>query len=325
MPEISVIVPVYNVSSYLEKCVSSILGQTFEDFELLLIDDGSTDESGRLAEKLAASDARITVYHKSNGGLSDARNYGVKRAKGSFVTFIDSDDWIEKNYLEFLYRALVDNDADISTCYYNKCVGDKRYPWQEPSDEIIVMDRKEALLSLLYHERINVSAHGKLYKIELTRSGIKYPVGKHYEDVDTTWRFIAVSNKVAVGQLPLYNYVMREGSIVHQVSDSIFDRSEQAEKAYAELLAMGDDEIAAAAERYLVFHSLSVLRSVDLGNPSHVRRARQLKDVVNQRAKVVLADPRTPGRDKIAIRALCFGLRFYRFAWMVYCKMRGDK
>lgn len=153
MPEISVIVPVYNVVNYLEKCVVSILGQSFEDFELLLVDDGSNDGSGELADKLAASDGRVAVFHKSNGGLSDARNYGVARANGSYVTFIDSDDWIEKSYLEFLHKVLVDNDADISTCYYNKCVGDKRYPWQKPSDEVIIMGQKEALLSLLYQER----------------------------------------------------------------------------------------------------------------------------------------------------------------------------
>lgn len=324
MAEISVIVPVYNVAGYLEKCVESILCQTYGDFELLLVDDGSTDGSGELADSLATSDDRVRVFHKSNGGLSDARNYGVKFAKGRYITFIDSDDWIEHNYLEFLYSAVVDNDADISTCYYNKCVGDRRYSWQEPSDEIVVMDGKEALLSLLYHERINVSAHGKLYKKELAMSGIEYPVGKHYEDVDTTWRFIAATRKVAVGQLPLYNYVMREGSIVHQVSDSIFDRVELAESAYSGLLAMGDGEIAAAAERYVVFHSLSVLRSIDLGKPAHVRRARQLRDAINQRAKTVLADSRTPNRDKIAIRALRFGFRFYRFAWDVYSSVRTD-
>lgn len=150
MPEISVVVPIYNVFSYLQKCVESVLVQSFEDFELLLIDDGSTDGSGELADKLAVDDARVKVFHKTNGGLSDARNYGVKHAIGKYVTFIDSDDWIEESYLEYLYSLLVGNDADISTCYFNKCLGDKRYPWRLPSAEALVMDSKEALLSLLY-------------------------------------------------------------------------------------------------------------------------------------------------------------------------------
>lgn len=325
MPEISVIVPVYNVADYLDKCVRSILGQSFEDFELLLIDDGSNDGSDGLADELAATDGRVSVFHKSNGGLSDARNYGVKRANGRYVTFIDSDDWIEKSYLEFLYRALVDNAADISTCYYSKCIGDRRHPWREPSHEVLVMGRKDALLSLLYHERINLSAHGKLYKIELARSGVEYPVGKHFEDVDTTWRFIAKSDKIAVGQLPLYNYVMREGSIVHQVSDSIFDRSELAENAYRDLVTLSDSDIDMAAERYLVFHCLSVLRAVDLHNPEHVRRSVRLREIVGRNAKKLLSESRTPNRDKIAIVTLQGGLRFYHFAWAVYSKLRSDR
>ena len=326
LPEISVIVPVYNVAEYLAKCVQSILAQSFGDFELLLIDDGSDDGSAELAERLAEDDERIAVFHKENGGLSDARNYGVKRARGNYITFIDSDDWIEGNYLEFLRRLIVDNDADISTCYYNKCIHDRKSSWREPSEDVLVMNRRDALLSLLYQERINVSAPGKLYKIELAMSGVAYPVGKHYEDVDTTWRFISRSNKIAVGQEPLYNYVMREGSIVHQVNDSIFDRSELAINAYKDICALSnsDKEIRSAAERYRVFHCLSVLRTIDLKKTDHVNRARDLRAVVNRGAATVLADSRAPRRDKIAIYALRLGLHFYHFAWDVYCKTRGD-
>lgn len=325
MPEISVIVPIYNVYSYLQKCVESVLVQSFRNFELLLIDDGSTDGSGDLADKLAAGDARVNVFHKTNGGLSEARNFGVKHAVGKYVTFIDSDDWIERSYLEFLFSILVENDADISTCYFNKCIGDKSYPWHQPSDEVLVMDSKEALLSLLYQERINVSAPGKLYKIELTRSGIEYPVGRHYEDVDTTWRFIKESSKVAVGQQPLYNYVMRQGSIVHQVSDSIFDRSDLALDAYEGLDALGDADISMAAERYLVFHYLSVLRSIDLNDQDHLLRSKTLSETVKERSLRVLSDSRTPRRDRVALYALRFGLHFYRFAWNAYCKLREDR
>lgn len=325
MPEISVVVPIYNVCSYLQKCVESVLAQSFDNFELLLIDDGSTDGSGELADTLAVDDARVKVFHKTNGGLSDARNYGVKHAAGKYVTFIDSDDWIEGSYLEYLYSLLVENDADISTCYFNKCIGDKRYPWQCPNDEVLVMDSKEALLSLLYHERINVSAPGKLYRVELTRSGIEYPVGKHYEDVDTTWRFIAEATKLAVGQQPLYNYVMRQGSIVHQVSDGIFDRSDLALDAYEGLVALGDADISMAAERYLVFNYLSVLRSIDLNSPDHLARAKKLSDTVKEHSLSVLSDSRTPRRDRVALYALRFGLHFYRFAWNAYCKLREDR
>ena len=112
--KISVIVPVYNVQDYLSECVQSILNQTFSDFELLLIDDGSTDHSGEIADQLEDLDPRIQVYHKKNGGLSDARNYGLERAQGEYLAFIDSDDYVAANYLETLINLIVEYSADAS-------------------------------------------------------------------------------------------------------------------------------------------------------------------------------------------------------------------
>lgn len=132
-----------------------------------------------------------------------------------------------------------------------------------------------------------------------------------------------MSDRVAVGQAPLYNYVMREGSIVHQVSDSIFDRSELALNAYKEIQLLNDPKLNEAAERYYVFHCLSVLRSVDLGSISQVEAAKAIrKDVIAHRRNV-LSSVRTPTRDKIALFALTFGLPFYRFAWDLYAKGTG--
>ena len=110
---ISVIVPVYNVESCLGKCLDSILEQTYRDFELLLIDDGATDSSGDICERYAKTDERIKVFHKPNGGLSDARNYGIERASGDYLTFIDSDDYIIANYLEVLYKMATENNAEM--------------------------------------------------------------------------------------------------------------------------------------------------------------------------------------------------------------------
>ena len=116
MCRISIIVPVYNVEKYLKKCVDSILGQTFTDFELLLIDDGSTDNSGSICDELAKTDNRIKVIHKENGGLSDARNIGIEVAKGDFIGFIDSDDYIDEDMYAFLYNNILKYDAELSMC-----------------------------------------------------------------------------------------------------------------------------------------------------------------------------------------------------------------
>lgn len=116
MPKISVIVPVYKVEKYLSRCIDSILAQTFKDFELILIDDGSPDGSGKICDEYAESDSRIIVIHQENSGVSAARNAGLKIAQGEYITFIDSDDWVDSDYLSFLYQLAVDNNADIACC-----------------------------------------------------------------------------------------------------------------------------------------------------------------------------------------------------------------
>ena len=115
---ISVIVPVYNVELYLAECINSILKQSFSNFELLLIDDGSTDHSSLICQEYVLKDSRIKYYKKSNGGLSDARNYGIKKSIGKYITFIDSDDYIDENYLKILFDSLISNNAYISIANY---------------------------------------------------------------------------------------------------------------------------------------------------------------------------------------------------------------
>ncbi len=116
MCEISIIVPVYKVEKYLKKCVDSILAQTFSDFELILVDDGSPDNSGRICDDYAKKDARVRVVHKQNGGLSSARNAGIEVAKGKYLGFVDSDDYIAEDMYELLYKAIIKEEADLSIC-----------------------------------------------------------------------------------------------------------------------------------------------------------------------------------------------------------------
>ena len=111
---VSVVVPVYKVEPYLERCIRSIIGQTYENLEIILVDDGSPDQCGAICDRFAQEDTRIKVYHKPNGGLSDARNYGVNRASGTYIAFIDSDDYISPHYIEYLYQLMVKYDADVS-------------------------------------------------------------------------------------------------------------------------------------------------------------------------------------------------------------------
>ena len=182
MPKISVIVPVYNVQEYLTKCVDSILIQDFRDFELILIDDGSTDQSGLICENYLKMDGRVKVIHKENGGLSDARNVGLDCATGDFVTFIDSDDYIEYNYLERLYNESCNTDADVVICnfyrYYDNANLKLPVIYKKSSG---LYSSHDILKSLIPDNLIHSYLWNKLWKKDLF-DNLEFPDIK-YEDI----------------------------------------------------------------------------------------------------------------------------------------------
>ena len=187
-PLVSIIVPVYNVKPYLNRCVNSLLGQSYQNMELLLVDDGSTDGSETLCDEYAAQDARVRVLHKKNGGLSDARNAGVDAAKGEYLSFVDGDDWVSPYYIENLYRALEQAGADFSaSCFEEVFEGQ---PVQSVPTERLeafeILSREECLRRILYQEGMEVTTPTKLYKRALFE-GVRYPVGKLYEDIPVAY------------------------------------------------------------------------------------------------------------------------------------------
>ena len=176
-PLVSIIVPVYNVKPYLNRCVDSLLGQSYQNMELLLVDDGSTDGSETLCDEYAAQDARVRVLYKKNGGLSDARNAGVDAAKGEYLSFVDGDDWVSPYYIENLYRALEQAGADFSaSCFEEVFEGQ---PVQSVPTERLeafeILSREECLRRILYQEGMEVTTPTKLYKRALFE-GVRYPV-----------------------------------------------------------------------------------------------------------------------------------------------------
>ena len=186
---ISVIVPVYKVEKYIHRCVDSILAQTFTDFELILVDDGSPDNCGKICDEYAEKDNRIHVIHKENGGLSDARNAGIDWAfansDSEWITFIDSDDWIHPKYLEALYNAVKETGCEISICGYEETTGDS-----PKVDDINLQAVIVSTEDFFCEHNVNaVVAWGKLYKKELFRE-IRYPVGKLHEDEFTTYKLL---------------------------------------------------------------------------------------------------------------------------------------
>lgn len=213
-PEISVIVPVYKVEKYLNKCIDSILLQTFKDFELILVDDGSPDKCGEICDKYEYEDNRIKVIHKENGGVSSARNAGIDIARGKYINFVDSDDWIERESLEVLYKIANETCADI---VQGKGVIAK----DEVNIELIKnstfneYSNVEALHDLFNYDNgeIRIVPFNKLNSIRLF-SGLRYPEGKIHEDEYLTPRLIYKANKVAVVDSQLYHYRLSKGSIM---------------------------------------------------------------------------------------------------------------
>lgn len=207
---ISVIVPIYNVEKYLSKCIDSIISQTYTNLEIILVDDGSTDDSKTIAEKYLEKDKRIKLYHKENGGLSDARNYGIKEMTGKYVTFVDSDDYIETDIIEKMYNSLKTNNADICCCA--KVL---EYPQNSlviNNEKECVITSKEAIGKMFLKDDIDNSVCDKLFDVSLIKD-ITFPVGKYYEDIATTYKFFLNAKKICHICDLGYHYFMREGSI----------------------------------------------------------------------------------------------------------------
>ena len=204
MPEISIIVPAYNVEKYLDKCMKSILSQTFEDFEVLLIDDGSK-----------ALDSRVKAYHKKNGGLSDARNYGLDRMSGKYVTFIDSDDFIDVNYLKYMYYLVKKNNAQIAIVQ-GQVLLETEKPIDDKATEEKVLKTVDAVRMMLLRRDATHTSWGKLFNTKLWET-IRFPKGQNYEDYATTYYVFAQADTVAYSNARLYFYIQRTGSIMHDV------------------------------------------------------------------------------------------------------------
>ena len=233
---VSVIIPVYNVEEYIERCVQSVIDQTFSDIEIILVDDGSKDNSGAICDRYANEDSRVLVIHKKNGGLSDARNVGIEKSHGEYITFVDGDDCISSDYVSYLFEIINTFNADIAVGQFwiNRSTDSPSLPAKNQREHIETLKQDEALERLL-HGKISVSATTKLFKRRLFEK-VRFPVGKQFEDVGTTYKLIMNSNVIGVGNRYIYSYFMRPSSIVHQsFSLSKLDRVELAHQALIDI------------------------------------------------------------------------------------------
>ena len=223
MPEVSVVINMYNSEKYLRKCIDSVLAQTFTDFELILVNDGSKDHSLDICKEYAEKDKRIRIVDKENGGLADARNAGLDAAKGKYLEFIDADDWIEPDLLEKCVTKLHETDADIVIfdIYQYFVATGKKEVLSHPYDQNQVYslsDHPEMIT------KMKNAAWNKIYRVSLFRENqIRYPWGYNYEDLGTTYRLLARADKIAFVNEPLYDYLQdRPGNLTHLFNMSVY-------------------------------------------------------------------------------------------------------
>ena len=233
-PLISVIVPVYNVERYLDQCLESIVGQSYRNLEILVVDDGSTDGSGEMCDRWAERDKRIRVIHQPNGGLSAARNTALDVMQGEMVTMVDSDDVLHPSAIKVMKEALGKSQASIVVGNYTPFDEDGEPAWPQQSDQPsqIRIPQHHALFRIFYQQGLTHSAWGRLYEASLFE-GIRYPVGQNYEDLAIIYPLILKCGRVAKINYTLYGYRQRQSSILGAFSPKradVLDICEDLEK-----------------------------------------------------------------------------------------------
>lgn len=215
-PLITVVIPVYKVEKYLKRCVESVINQTYKNLEIILVDDGSPDSCGKICDEFAESDKRVKVIHKRNGGLSSARNMGIDISSGDYITFVDSDDWVDRDYVLYLYALLDEYECDMSMVSHS--ITDKYEPCLSTNDgKIKVISGNQFLMKLLkVGTQENVQyAWGKLYK-NFKNTDLRFPDGLIDEDVPTTFKYTINCKNIVISERKMYFYYNNKESILRQ-------------------------------------------------------------------------------------------------------------
>lgn len=327
---VSVVIPVYNVERYIKYCVDSVLRQTYQRLDIILIDDGSTDKSGHICDEFAVLDARVRVFHKENGGLSDARNFGLERAYGEWVCFIDSDDFVSPIFIEALLTAALDSKSAIAAI-----PGGCSFFVQDKVDLITNLNKldKPKILSTIevqqqmLYQKLGAETQYRICKIRGMNaipllSDNPFPVGYLYEDLATTYKIIhAAGNRIAVvNSNQLYAYRLRSDSIMGQeYSPHKADSSIAVSRwLYSDICKWYPALKPAAASR-----CFSVNRMVYAQVPSnqHYEKMRLWNELIRYRRTVVM-DPRARLRERIAAIMACLGQRPF-CAFCRFCRSVG--
>lgn len=340
---ISVIVPVYNVAPFLKRCLDSVRSQTYPRLELLLVDDGSTDGSGKICRSYQARDPRFHYYYKDHGGVADARNFGLDRARGDYISFIDADDYVAPDYLEYLYglvrisgRAGQSGQessqksnqesgqesglcaAAMSMCSLCVCYSSNGRRLSRGDGKREVLTGKECIRRMCYDDQVDTCVYAKLYDRSLF-DGIRFPRGRIFEDMAVTYRLFDRCDQVACGWQPKYYYMVREDSIVtSSYSPAKLDLLIMTDRMAAFVKGKYPD-LAQAVLRRRCYARFSTLNQMSgLKGREELRIQKKMIRFLRLHSRQLLEDPALPWRDRAAMVSILLGLPFYRFVWGLY-------
>ena len=321
-PVISVIVPVYKVEAYLPKCVESILAQTYQNVEVILIDDGSPDRCPAICDEFAHRDSRIKVVHKENGGLSSARNTGIDIAKGDYFAFVDSDDYIAPNMYEFLYSRMSEKQADISICgRYVVFESGKAVTKSNKNVIRLVMNSEDAIRNMCTFRYFDTSCCDRLYK-KTVFSSIRFPTGKLCEDWYTMYRIFDSAEIITYDSTPLYYYFQRENSISR--SEKINAASIDASRQMLEFVEQKYPAVINEAASAFAFENIGVYNSyLKYHRKCDADFRSQIKHNVKCKIKYIVKNGSISTFKKMQAVIFCFSQPLYAGIFRLLKKANG--
>lgn len=313
---ISVIVPVYNVESYFNECINSILEQTYKNLEIILIDDGSTDRSGTMCDEYASLDGRIRVIHKKNGGLSSARNAGLDICMGEYITFVDSDDYVGKKYISYMYDLMQKYNVDISSCKCRFVFFNGGFEAEEKQLSEFAESKHDFFENLLYCKRA-LGQPGSLFKRCLFND-IRYTEGILFEDTDIIYKLINQCEKLAISNKQLYYYRLRRDSI----TNSDFNLKKlgliKVSEEMCNFITAQYPDLKKAAASKMIWALYSTLNQLYKSKNIDKNIEKNILDKSRKYEKIVLKDRKAPKMNKFGIITRKFGRRFYMLTWKLY-------
>lgn len=321
--KVSVIIPVYKTEQYLSRCVESVIKQTYANLEIILVDDGSPDRCPEICDSFAEQDHRIKVIHKSNGGLSDARNAGIEAASGDYIAFVDSDDYIDSKMIEILLQCAIDMGADISVCNYYRVQEDGRTTYHKKAVIEKEMTNLEAMEDIFTESNLcEVITWNKLYASSLFKdTGIRFPVGKIHEDNFTTYKLFYEAHKVVYIDFPLYYYLQRGDSIMGRNFDERRLQVLEATVQTKEFVSEHHLPLQQQAENYemLIYFNLlnELFRAEVQSEPVKI----QLQAFLKQHQTALLRNSYVTFKHKIGI--LLINTSIYERLIKLYLRIRG--